>query len=412
MSKEHKVIWIVNEYNPPVAKRTRQIVLSQRLEEFGYTVYIFAGSKVHGRNDNLIKDGKPYVQVEYDGAHFIVIKIDDYSNGVKRILVSLQFQNNVWKLRNQLPKPDVIVSDFAGLFGNVFLKWKHKYGTKIIYDVLDLWPESFVDVGFIKRKSLPAKILYSMEHKSYRESDGIIFSFEGGKDYIIEKGWDKTSGGDVDVNKVGYLNNGVDLETVDKERETLFFHDPDLDTDKFKAVYLGAIRRANNTDLIVEVARTLQERKVDNIVILVYGDGDYRKGLENKVKELRLTNIIFKGPLPVEFAPNMLSRCNLNLFNFMNVPVCRFGLSPNKLFMYFASGKPVLSMVRPKYEIVESRDCGIVTENNPEAIADGIIRFSRMGKIEYDRYCMNCRKVAQEFDYKNLVSVLINQIEK
>jgi len=406
-----KVIWLVNQYAIPTAVRTRQTVLSQRMEERGYQVYIICGSKVHGKDDNIIRDEKKFEQREYDGAHFIIIKIDDYTSSVKRVMISLQFQNRIWNLRDQLPTPEVIISNFAGLFGNEFLKWKHKYGTKIIYDVLDLWPEDFIDVGFLKKNSIPAKILYNMEHKSYREANGIIFSFEGGKDYIIEKGWDIASGGDVDINKVGYLNNGVDLETVDREKTEFVLDDADLDTNKFKAVYLGAVRRANNTDLIVETARVLQERGVEDIVVLVYGDGDYRQRLEDKVKELSLNNIKFKGRLPVEYATNMLSRCDLCLFNFMNVPICRFGLSPNKLFMYFASGKPILSMVRPNYEIVESRECGIVTENNPQAVADGIIRFSKMGKDEYDRYCANCRVVAEEFDYKNLVKELIKQIE-
>jgi len=407
-----KVIWLVNQYAIPTAVRTRQTVLSQRMEERGYQVYIICGSKVHGKDNNLIKDVKKFEQREYDGAHFIIIKIDDYTSSIKRVLISIQFQNRVWSLRDQLPTPDVIVSDFAGLFGNKFLKWKHKYGTKIIYDVLDLWPEDFIDVGFVKKKSLLAKMLYSMEYKSYREADGIIFSFEGGKDYIIEKGWDTGSGGEIEVSKIGYLNNGVDLETFDKQRNSVVLDDADLDTNKFKAVYLGAIRRANNTDLIVETAKVLQERKVGDVQILVYGDGDYRQRLEDKANELNLTNIKFKGHLPVEYAPNMLSRCNLNLFNFMNVPICRFGLSPNKLFMYLASGKPVLSMVRPNYEIVENRGCGIVTEGNPEAIADGIIQFTKMNQDEYDRYCKNCRIVAEEFDYKNLVKVLIKRIEQ
>ena len=407
-----KVIWFVNQYAIPAFVRTRQIIMSQRLEEHGYHVFIVCGSKVHGKNDNLIKDEKKIERSEYDGAHFIIIKTGDYSCNIKRVLIALQFQNRIWKIRDKLPMPDVIVSDFAGLFGNKFLMWKNKYGTKIIYDVLDLWPEDFIDVGFLKKNSIPAKILYNMEHKSYREANGIIFSFEGGKDYIIEKGWDIASGGDVDLNKVGYLNNGVDLETIDRQKSKYEINDADLNTTKFKAVYLGSIRRANNADLLVETAKVLQERGVEDIVILVYGDGDNRQRLENMTNKLKLNNIKFKGRLPVEYASNILSRCDLNLFNFMNVPICRFGLSPNKLFMYFASGKPILSMVRPNYELVENRECGIVTENNPSAVADGIIRFSKMDKDEYDRYCINCRAVADEYDYKNLVKVLIEQIEK
>lgn len=79
--------------------------------------------------------------------------------------------------------------------------------------------------------------------------------------------------------------------------------------------------------------------------------------------------------------------------------------------MYFASGKPVLSMIRPNYELVESRKCGIVTENSPQAVAEGIIKFSKMDQKEYRRYCVNCRLTAEEYDYKNLVKVLIDQIE-
>lgn len=412
LGKREKVIWLVNQYAVPITVRTRQTVLSQRLVEHGYRVYIICGSKIHGRDENLIHGKIPYQFVEFDGAHFIVVKIDDYSNSIKRVLVSIQFQKKIWLLRDELPKPDVIVSDFAGLFGNVFLRWKRKYGLKVIYDVLDLWPEDFVDVGFLKKGSSIAKYLYYLEHKAYREADGVIFSFEGGKDYIIEKGWDFEHGGDVNVLTVGYLNNGVDLESVDKQRDELILEDSDLDTNKFKAVYLGSIRRANNVDVIVEIARVLQEKKENNIVILVYGDGDYRQSLEDKVKKMNLTNIKFKGRLPVEYAPNMLSRCNLNLFNFMNVPICRFGLSPNKLFMYFASGRPVLSMIRPNYDIVESRGCGVVTENDSMAAATEIVRFSKMDKEEYDKYCSNCRKVAEEFDYKNLVYELIKYIER
>lgn len=405
-----KTIWIVNEYNPPLQKRSRQIVLAQRLSERGYEVYIIAGSKVHGADRNLLERNEKIKHVEYDGANFIIVNVPNYSHNYQRVLASQIFQNRVWRWRKMLPEPDVIVSDFAGLFGNVFLKWKQKYNIKVIYDILDLWPEDFVDVGFIKKNSIVAKILYSMEHKAYCEADGVIFSFEGGKDYIIEKGWDTAHGGDVDLEKVGYLNNGVDLETVDKQRETVILDDPDLDSDKFKVVYLGSIRKANDLDIIVEAAKELQERGEEKIVLLIYGDGDHRQALEDKVREYGLKNIVFKGRLSIEYAPNMLSRCDVCLFNFMNVPITRFGLSPNKLFMYFASGKPVLSTVRPKYDLVSGQNCGLVVDNNPIAVADGIVQYANMEQDEYEKYSQNCTRVAKEYDYRNLVNTLIDII--
>ena len=85
--------------------------------------------------------------------------------------------------------------------------------------------------------------------------------------------------------------------------------------------------------------------------------------------------------------------------------------NPNKLFMYFASGKPVLSMIKPNYDIVEEKHAGISVENDPEVVADAIERFSNMSQDEYETYCINARLTAQEYDYKNLVNVLIDQIE-
>jgi hypothetical protein len=41
---------------------------------------------------------------------------------------------------------------------------------------------------------------------------------EGGKDYIKEKKWDIEQGGKIDINKVYYINNGVDLQDFDSNR--------------------------------------------------------------------------------------------------------------------------------------------------------------------------------------------------
>lgn len=173
-----KVIWLVNEYNFPDYERSRQTNLCRLLDEKGYDAYIISGSSMNKSVANRISDNRKFVFVQAPEAKGYMIKTSSYSKTYERVMVALQFQHRLWKLRNQLPKPDVIVSDFAGLFGNGFLKWKKKYGTKVIFDILDLWPEGFVDLGYIKKNSVIAKMLYAMEHKSYREADGIIFSMQ------------------------------------------------------------------------------------------------------------------------------------------------------------------------------------------------------------------------------------------
>lgn len=406
-----KTIWIVNEYTFPDYERTRQTNLCYLLEERGYDAYIISGSSIHKVVANRINDKRDYLFIQAPEAKGYMIRTSNYSKTYERVLVALQFQHRLWRLRNQLPKPDVIVSDFAGLFGNVFLKWKKKYGTKIIYDILDLWPEGFVEIGYIKRNSLIAKLLYSMEHKSYREADSIIFSMQGGRDYIIDKGWSKETGGDVDTSNIGYLNNGVNLEKVDAQKNEYILNDPDLDTDKFKVIYLGSISKMNGLDVLVETARVLQERGNDQVSILVYGYGNQEDKLKKMVSDFGLNNIKFKGKLDYQYGANVLSRGDLNIFTFKDSPLWKYGVSPNKLFMYFASGKPVLSMIRPNYDLVEEKKAGISVENEPEIVADAIERFCGMEKAEYEEFCHNSRATAEEYDYKNLVQVLIDRIE-
>lgn len=406
-----KTVWIVNQYNFPDAIKSRQTNLCHQLTLHGYDAYIISGSSENKGGENRIRDGRSYLYVETEEARGYIIRTKDYRRSYERVMVALQFQRRVWRLRKKLPKPDVIVSDFAGLFGNVFLKWKKRYGTRIIYDILDLWPEGFVDMGYIKKDSPVAKVLYKMEHKSYREADGIIFSMKGGRDYIIDKGWSTETGGDVDTSNIGYLNNGVDLETVDKQRETFILDDPDLKTDRFKVVYLGSISEFNGVDVIVETARVLQERGNDRILFLIYGYGNQEDRLRALAAEYGLKNLIFKGPLDKQYAMSLLTQGDLNVFTFKDTPLLKYGVSPNKLFMYFASGKPVLSMIRPAYDLVEEKEAGVSVENKPETVADAAEQFSGMDEAQYRKYCENARATAREYDYRNLVKVLIDQIE-
>ena len=406
-----KVIWIVNEYNGPEGLRTRQTVLSEHLQSHGFEVYLICGSSDNKGGPNAITDGSKYKYIESDGANYYVIKTPNYKRNYERVLVAILFQFRIWHLRKRLPEPDVIVSDFAGLFGNVFLKWKKKYGTKIIFDILDLWPEGFVEMGFLPRESIITKMLYSMEHKSYREADGIIFSMQGGRDYIIDKGWSKEVGGDVDTSNIGYLNNGVDLETLDKQKNLYILEDSDLDEGLFKVIYLGSISSMNGLDILVETAKILQDRGNDSVLFLIYGYGNQEENLKNMVSQYNLNNIKFKGRLDKKYAINLLTRGDLNIFTFKDSPLWKYGISPNKLFMYFASGKPVLSMIKPNYDLVEEKRAGISVDNNPVVVADAIERFQKMEKEEYDLYCQNAKSTALEYDYKNLVQVLINKIE-
>ena len=59
-----------------------------------------------------------------------------------------------------------------------------------IVEILDLWPQTFVDLGIFSKWNPILFFSFLAEKWLYKKANKLIFSMEGGKDYIIEKKWD------------------------------------------------------------------------------------------------------------------------------------------------------------------------------------------------------------------------------
>ncbi|HRV05220.1 MAG TPA: glycosyltransferase WbuB, partial [Candidatus Ratteibacteria bacterium] len=86
----------------------------------------------------------------------------------------------------------------------------------------------------------------------------------------------------------------------------------------------------------------------------------------------------------------------------------RYGVSANKLFDYMYSGKPILHSFNGKGDIVQITNCGItVKAENPEAIADGIMKLYNMSKEERKKLGENGKNyVVKYFNYEFLAGKL------
>lgn len=408
-----KRVWIFNHYAAPpqYEVRVRNNVMAKYLMEAGYDVTIFGASTIHNTDINLITDGSGYACREYDGLKFVHIKVPGYSgNGISRKINLVMFPFNLWRFSRKLDeKPDVIVNDLDVMALDFPFMIAKRYHVPIITEVRDLWPESIIACGFLDRNSLLAKFLYHKEKIMYKKSNRVVFSMEGGYDYIKEQGWENV----LPLSKVEYINNGVDLKVYRENCEKYQIEDPDLDDpDTFKVVYAGSIRRANGLEELVECASRL--RAYSKIRFLVYGGGDDLESLRQRCKDEKLDNIIFKGSVSKCYIPYILSKSNLNVLNYNadTVAVYRFGSSQNKLFEYFASGKPVLSNVEIAYNLINRYQCGI-SKNLPtgEEYAEAVLKLYNLPKEEYDRMCANAQKAASDYDFKALTDKLISVIE-
>jgi glycosyltransferase involved in cell wall biosynthesis len=229
---------------------------------------------------------------------------------------------------------------------------------------------------------------------------------------VKEKGWNSNGKWIVDLDKLYNLNNGVDLERYEIDKNENIIEDSDLNSKKFKIIYAGSIGYSDQVSKIVYTAELLQKYNKE-ILFLIYGDGIEKKILEQYCVRKKINNVLFKGRVEKKYIPYILSKSNLNIFPFKQSNLSRFGASLNKLFDYLASSKPILSDCEFKYDIIIRYDAGIVIDNaTTNEWAKAILNFYNMNNINYNNYCKNAYSAARDFDFKKLSNDLIKYIKE
>ena len=403
-------IWLINHYAvpPKYYPLARQTCFARYLMAMGHTVTIFAASTVHNSNMNLITDGAPWRDEVVDGVHYVYIRCMDYQgNGLKRIYNICEF---AWKLPGvcrKFPRPDAIVAtSMPPTSCAMGIHLARKYGCRGVAEIADLWPESIVAYGIAGPRNPAVLALRRLEKWIYEKADDVVFTCEGGYDYIVEQGWE----GKIPRAKVHYINNGVDLAAFDENRARYTVQDPDLeDPSVFKVVYTGSIRQVNHLGLLLDAAKEVTDPRGK---FLIWGDGDQRAALEQRVREEGISNVVFKGKVEKKYIPSIVSRADINLAHNDPSPLFRFGISFNKLFDYLAAGKPVLCDFPCPYNPAIQCGAGIsVDAPSSGKIAAAVESMSALPQETYQQYCSAARAAAEKYDFRVLTQKLLAVIQ-
>ena len=402
-------IWLINHYAVPPRyyPLARQNYFAKYLMRAGHEVTIFAASTVHNSDLNLIEDDTPYREDVVDGVHYVLIRCKSYhGNGVSRILNMLEFARKLPSVCDKYPRPDAIVAtSMPPMSCAAGIKLARKYGCRGIAEIADLWPESIVAYGIAGPHNPAVLWLRRLEKWIYKKADAVVFTMEGAYDYILEQGWER----EIPRSKVHYINNGVDLEQFRYNREHFTVDDPDLtDPDTFKVIYTGSIRKVNNLGLLLDAAKELRDPRVR---FLIWGDGDEREALQQRVAEENISNVVFKGRVEKKYVPYITSCADLNIAHNTPSSLFRFGISFNKLFDYLAAGKPVLSDFPCPYNpavLLHASLC--VDDPTAQNIAQAVTQVAAMEREQYNELCSNAEKAAVEYDFRNLTNKLLQVI--
>ena len=361
----------------------------------GIDCTIFSASTIHNTDINLIQGKEEYIERQYGDLRFVHIRCSGYTKtDLKRIINMEQFANRFKKVAENYPIPDVVIADTYCISYKPIYKYCKKHGIPFVVDVRDLWPQSIIEYLHFSEKNPVIRIMFNMERNMYLDADRIIFSFDGGYDYIRDRKLDKQ----IPKQKVFYINNGVDLDEFNRNSREYRLSDCDLDDpNHFKVVYVGSIRKANNLGLLLDAAKKVTNQRIK---ILIWGTGDELEELKARVYKEKIDNVIFKGCTEKKYVPYITQRADLNLIHNNPSSIFKYGISFNKLFDYMASGKPSLTTFPCIYNPAVYEGAGVdVDDPTPERIAR---RIDQLSKSDLTGFADRAKNAALKYDYKVL----------
>jgi glycosyltransferase involved in cell wall biosynthesis len=230
----------------------------------------------------------------------------------------------------RLKRPDVVVSTspqfFCGLAG---LMAKSLRGVPWVLEIRDLWPESIVTVGAM-RKGMTVRFLEWLERLAYRRADQIVSVTDSFVPHIAARGG---------AGKITVIKNGADLLRFqrqgrgDEARARLGVEG------RFVAAYVGTHGMAHGLDTILRAADLL--RGDPRIVFLLVGDGAERQRLDAQRASMGLSNVIMLGQQPKDAMPGIWAATDVSLILLRADPLFHKVL-PSKMFEAMAMGCPIV----------------------------------------------------------------------
>lgn len=269
--------------------------------------------------------------------------------------------------------------------------------------VLDLWPENLYSVLDIKNPILRS-IIQGISHWHYRHVNKLIVLSEKMQNRIIE-----VTG--IAPEKVIILPQAAEKlyeqEIQDKALKERF-------RTGFNLVFTGSITPAQSFETIIQAAKILKDKEVNDVNWIIVGDGMARKQVESDVEKAGLKDIFFfEGQRPVTDIPKYTAIAD-GLIGCLVKSDLLEATIPAKVMSYIASGKPlVLAMDGEVQELINNKiRCGFASDTEDSAaLASNIMKLYRLPSKERTKLGERARDYHKNYLERNIIlSKLFNFI--
>jgi glycosyltransferase involved in cell wall biosynthesis len=274
-----------------------------------------------------------------------------------------------------------------------------------IFEVRDLWPESAIDTGVIRNRTI-IRFSYWFESFIYRKAMLINVLTPAFYRNISEKKG-------IPESKLIMIPNAADFSLADELlfnfNASQFRIDKGIE-DKFVIVYMGAHGRANGLHQLLETANRLKET---NVLFLLIGDGMEKKNLISTARDMGLTNVQFIDPMPKREVMKYVLSSDMGASVLIKNDTFKTIYS-NKTFDYMSCKKPILMAIDGvSRKLLEEADAGVFIEPENSEDFEKNIRYYLLNNLELKRQGENGYNYAKEnFDREKLAIKYIKLISE
>jgi glycosyltransferase involved in cell wall biosynthesis len=384
-------IVIHTQYYPPEigAPQTRlhELAIGLLQKEIRVTVLTAMPNYPQGR---IYKGYKGWLQTEYiNGIQVIRTAIypTQSTKMLPRLLNYFSFLFSSLLIGgNKIGNADFVLTEspplFLGLAGLLLSRWKH---AKWIFNISDLWPESVVELGLLRRESLSYKLSSMLEKFLYKNAWVVTGQSKTILEYLQKR---------FPNLHTYHLPNGVDTQYFRPD-------DEQPKNERFHIMYAGLHGLAQGLDQILKAAQKLPP--TEQVDFTFIGDGPEKKQLAQMAKDQNLNHIRFLDPVSKDKIPSILQEADALV---VPLKVQLTGAVPSKLYEAMAMGKPVILIAASEAAaIVNGAGCGVVVQ--PGDI-DGLV--SAIAGLKSDppkikQMGLNSRRAAvQKYDRANIIN--------
>jgi len=300
----------------------------------------------------------------------------------------------IWSLIKD--KPQVVITEgTTNIINNIFIIPYCK-----LVKIPIIWWDGGRDIRMVKSKI--RMLIEPILRLLIKSSDIFIAYGKIAKEYIMSFG--------IPPEKIFIAQNTIDTSYIKEEISK--YNDEILRKEKERLnlqgkkiiLYVGAIEKRKKIENLLIAFKKIKTQYSD-VVLLIIGDGDYKKNIEDFIKTYQLRDVYLLGRITER----------VGLYFMLSDVVVLPGWSSLAVNQAMAYGKPVITVPYggPEYELVEDGKTGYIVErDNIEQLSFAILRILKDDNLRKIMWSNARAKINQVANVENMIEKIYEAISK